>query len=61
MTEDKCPVCVKLVDVCKDVGEGAYCADLLNKLYDNKLTSDQFVTELLKNPKVKEKLQVKES
>lgn len=56
---EKCPICEKLVDVCKEVGEDQFCTILLNKLYNKKITPDQFVDELLKNQKVAEKLEVR--
>lgn len=58
MAEEKCPVCVKLVDACKEVGEGKFCEMVLGRLYDGELTADQFVDEILKKKKVAEKLRV---
>ena len=55
----KCPVCVKLVDVCKEVGEGGLCQGLLDDLYAGKMTADEFVDKLLKNEKIRKKLNVK--
>lgn len=59
MTEEKCPVCVKLVDVCKEAGEGSFCDKVLKDLFDGKMTSQQFVDELLKNEKVAKALKLK--
>jgi hypothetical protein len=55
----KCPVCQKLGEICEKLGEGQFCNDLFGKLESQVINPDQFVSELLKNKKIADELQVK--
>jgi len=55
---EKCPVCEKVKEVCKEAGKEGICAALFGQLEKNEITTSQFVDGLLQIPEVKKKLEV---
>jgi len=56
----ECPVCQRLGEICEEAGEKSFCDELFVRLEKNELTADQFVDELMKNPRVKDALQARD-
>ncbi len=43
---EECPICIKLLQTCKKLGDRSYCKKLLDKLDKDKISSKEFDKKL---------------